>query len=123
MPNRTIQSSSRSECNRSIIPNTRVIPSHVSTGSLNEFMLKVVERMAQNLEVAGRQRTHLNGRAARLRSALELLYMVRPHDTGVILHLARFYMLYQMDLTQLVDVLTYLKRVFISVIDIPFLFH
>ncbi|XP_058797547.1 F-box only protein 21-like isoform X2 [Phymastichus coffea] len=63
--------------------------------------IEVVERMANNLEVAGRQRTHLNGRAARLRSALELLYMVRPHDTGVILHLARFYMLYQMDLTQL----------------------
>ena len=67
--------------------------------------------MANNLEVAGRQRTHLNGRASRLRSALELLQMVRPHDTGTILHLARFYMLHQMDLDKLIIMLTDLKRV------------
>jgi hypothetical protein len=67
--------------------------------------------MANNLEVAARQRTQLNGRAARLRSALELLHMVRPHDTAVILHLARFYMLYQMDLAKLVTVLTYIQKV------------
>lgn len=67
--------------------------------------------MANNLEVASRQRTQLNGRAARLRSALEFIHMVRPHDTGAILHLARFYMLYQMDLSKLVDILTYIKKV------------
>ncbi|XP_001601019.1 F-box only protein 21 [Nasonia vitripennis] len=71
--------------------------------------IEVVERMANNLEVASRQRTHLNGRAPRLRSALELLHMIRPHDTGAILHLARFYMLYQMDLSKLVSILTYIR--------------
>lgn len=61
--------------------------------------------MANNLEVAGRQRTHLNGRAARLRSALELLHMVKPRDTNTILHLARFYILHQMDVTELIKTL------------------
>ncbi|KAK0090464.1 hypothetical protein PV325_000128 [Microctonus aethiopoides] len=67
--------------------------------------VEVVQRMANNLEVAGRQRTQLNGRAARLRSALELIHLVRPYDTTAILHLARFYMHYQMDLNDLVQIL------------------
>jgi len=57
--------------------------------------------MANNLEVAGRQRTQMNGRGARLRSALELLNLVNPSDMNCILHLARFYMLYNMDLSDL----------------------
>lgn len=81
--------------------------------------MQVVERMANNLEVASRQRTQLNGRAARLRSALELQHMIRPHDTGAILHLARFYMLYQMDLAKLVSILTCIKKVLLAL----FLFH
>jgi hypothetical protein len=59
--------------------------------------------MANNLEVAGRQRTQMNGRSARLRSALELLNLVNPTDMNCILHLARFYMLYNMDLSELVS--------------------
>ncbi|XP_015606754.1 F-box only protein 21 [Cephus cinctus] len=72
--------------------------------------VEVVERMADNLEVAGRQRTQLNGRAARLRSALELLHMVRPHDTSTILHMARFYILHQMDLAELVTILNDIQK-------------
>lgn len=67
--------------------------------------------MANNLEVAGRQRTQLNNRAARLRSALELLHLVQPYDTSTILHLARFYMLHQMDLAGLVNTLHTIQRV------------
>ncbi|KAJ8684303.1 hypothetical protein QAD02_020095 [Eretmocerus hayati] len=73
-------------------------------------VVEVVERLANNLEVASRQRTVLNGRATRLRSALELIHLVRPHDTGAILHLARFYMLHQMNLAKLVDILTQIKK-------------
>ena len=67
--------------------------------------------MANNLEVAARQCTYLNGRAARLRSALELMHMVRPFDNATILDLARFYMLHQMDLAKLVDVLNRIQEV------------
>lgn len=65
--------------------------------------VQVIERMANNLEVAGRQRTQMNGRGARLRSALELLNLVNPSDMNCILHLARFYMLYNMDLSDLMS--------------------
>ncbi|XP_043281812.1 F-box only protein 21-like [Venturia canescens] len=67
--------------------------------------VKVVQRMANNLEVAGRQRTQLYGRAARLRSALELLHLVKPRDTNTIIDLGRFYMLHQMDVTGLIETL------------------
>ncbi|XP_012255244.2 F-box only protein 21-like [Athalia rosae] len=67
--------------------------------------IEVIERMASNLEVAGRQRTQLNGRAARLRSALELLHLVQPYDTTTISHLTRFYMLHRMDLSGIVSTL------------------
>ncbi|XP_046622269.1 F-box only protein 21-like isoform X2 [Neodiprion virginianus] len=72
--------------------------------------IEVIGRMANNLEVAGRQRTQLNNRAARLRSALELLHLVQPYDTSTILHLARFYMLHQMDLAGLVNTLNTIQR-------------
>ncbi|KAF7995108.1 hypothetical protein HCN44_004580 [Aphidius gifuensis] len=72
--------------------------------------IEVVQRMANNLEIAGRQRTHLNGRAARLRSALDLLYLVRPYDPNTILHLARFYILHQMDLAELVVILRNMEK-------------
>jgi F-box protein 21 len=71
--------------------------------------LQVVERLANNLEVAGRQRTQMNGRGARLRSALELLNLVNPTDMNCILHLARFYMLYNMDLSELMTTLVKLQ--------------
>ena len=73
--------------------------------------LKVIERMANNLEVAGRQRTQMNGRGARLRSALELLNLVNPTDMNCILHLARFYMLYNMDLSELISTIVKLEDV------------
>lgn len=72
--------------------------------------VEVVQRMANNLEVAARQCRYLNGRASRLRSALELMHMVRPYDNATILDLARFYMLHQMDLAKLVDVLNRIQE-------------
>lgn len=67
--------------------------------------------MANNLEVAGRQRTQMSGRGARLRSALELLNLVNPTDMNCILHLARFYMLYNMDLAELMSTIVKLQDV------------
>ena len=72
--------------------------------------------MANNLEVAGRQRTQMNGRGARLRSALELLNLINPSDINCILHLARFYMLYGMDLSDLTTTISKLQNV--SIISI-----
>lgn len=70
--------------------------------------------MANNLEVAGRQRTHMNGRGARLRSALELLHMINPFNLNCLLQLARFYMLYNMDLKPLMKTIESLQPVSIS---------
>jgi hypothetical protein len=67
--------------------------------------------LANNLEVAGRQRTQMNGRGARLRSALELINLVNPTDMNCILHLARFYMLYNMDLSELMSAIVKLQDV------------
>ncbi|KAK2588852.1 hypothetical protein KPH14_001721 [Odynerus spinipes] len=64
--------------------------------------VEVIARMANNLEVATRQHIHPNGRAARFRSALELQNMVQPHDTNIIINLARFYLTHQMDSEELV---------------------
>ncbi|PSN50252.1 F-box only protein 21 [Blattella germanica] len=72
--------------------------------------VQVIERMANNLEVAGRQRTQMNGRGARLRSALELLNLVNPSDLNCILHLARFYMLNSMDLSDLTTTISKLQN-------------
>lgn len=63
--------------------------------------LQVMERMANNLEVAGRQRTTVNGRTARLRSALELLNMVNPNNVNCIMQVARFYMQYNLNVSAL----------------------
>lgn len=60
-----------------------------------------MERMANNLEVAGRQRTTVNGRTARLRSALELLNMVNPNNVNCIMQVARFYMQYNLNVSAL----------------------
>lgn len=65
--------------------------------------------MAINLELASRQRTHMNGRGARLRSALELLHLVNPMDITCILHLSRYYMLYNMELDNLLQSLIIMK--------------
>lgn len=64
--------------------------------------IEVVTRMANNLEIAARQHTHLNGRTARLRSALELQYMIQPNDANTILQLGRIYISQFMDLSELV---------------------
>nr|CAD7438553.1 unnamed protein product [Timema bartmani] len=66
--------------------------------------LEVVERLANNLEVACRQRT-LN-RNARLRNALELIHLVNPRDIHCLLKLARLYMLSNMDIKDLMICLT-----------------
>nr|CAD7406185.1 unnamed protein product [Timema poppensis] len=66
--------------------------------------LEVVERLANNLEVACRQRT-LN-RNARLRNALELIHLVNPRDIHCLLKLARLYMLSNMDIKHLMICLT-----------------
>ncbi|KAG8330288.1 F-box protein 21 [Homalodisca vitripennis] len=62
---------------------------------------QVVERMANNLEIAGRQRTDMNGRSVRLRSALELILMVNPSNMYCLLQLARLYMQFNMDVSRL----------------------
>ncbi|XP_023288869.1 F-box only protein 21 [Orussus abietinus] len=85
-------------------------PVEKSTKHSAATAVEVVERIANNLEAAGRQRTYLNGRAARLRSVLELLHLVKPRDNNTILDLARFYMLHQMDLTDLIKVLNNIQE-------------
>lgn len=57
--------------------------------------------MANNLELSGRQHVHPNGRITRLRSVLELLRMINPSDLTCMLNLARLYMLYNMDVSEL----------------------
>ena len=64
--------------------------------------IEVVTRMANNLQIATRQHTHLNDRTARLRSALELQHMVEPNNMNTIVQLSRIYILQEMDLTELV---------------------
>uniref|UniRef100_A0A1B6E1X2 Hemimethylated DNA-binding domain-containing protein n=1 Tax=Clastoptera arizonana TaxID=38151 RepID=A0A1B6E1X2_9HEMI len=59
--------------------------------------IQVVERMANNLEVAGRQRSHTNGRLARLRTVLELLQLINPCNLSCLLQLARLYILYNLN--------------------------
>ncbi|XP_066596106.1 F-box only protein 21-like [Prorops nasuta] len=68
-------------------------------------VIEVVTRMANNLETAARQFPVRNGRAARLRSALELLHLVQPYDANHILQLTKFYMHHQMVLRDL-EILT-----------------
>ncbi|XP_035717515.1 F-box only protein 21-like [Vespa mandarinia] len=63
--------------------------------------VEVVKRMAYNLDIAARQHIHLNGRASRIRSALELNYMMQPYDKTTILNLGRFYMIHHMDISEL----------------------
>ncbi|XP_071855753.1 F-box only protein 21 isoform X2 [Bombus fervidus] len=65
--------------------------------------IEVVTRMANNLEIAARQHTHVCGRTARLRSALELQYMIQPNDANTILQLGRIYISQSMDLSELVE--------------------
>lgn len=61
--------------------------------------------MANNLEVSGRQHTHPNGRITRLRSSLELLQLVNPHDISARVSLARLYMLHNMDTKPMIALL------------------
>lgn len=73
-------------------------------------VVEVVTRMANNLEIAARQHTHINGRNARLRSAVELRYMIQPNDENAILQLGRIYTLQQMDLTEFVKILENMQK-------------
>lgn len=71
--------------------------------------------MANNLEVAGRQRAQqASGRRSRLRSTLELLNLVNPLDLTCVLHLARYYMLYDMDLCPLMDSIIRMQNVIMN---------
>lgn len=78
--------------------------------------------MANNLEIAARQHTHINGthRTARLRSALELRYMIQPNDTNTVLQLGRIYMSQHMDLTELVKILENMQKVFYKIDNIRY---
>lgn len=58
--------------------------------------------MANNLQIATRQHTHLNDRTATLRSALELQHMVEPNNVNTILQLGRIYIMQEMDIMELV---------------------
>ncbi|XP_043512452.1 F-box only protein 21-like [Frieseomelitta varia] len=71
--------------------------------------IEVVTRIANNLEVAARQHTHINDRTARLRSVLELRYMIQP-DANIILQLGRIYISQYMDLTELVKILENMQQ-------------
>ncbi|XP_076626553.1 F-box only protein 21 [Colletes latitarsis] len=72
--------------------------------------VEVVRRMANNLELAARQHTHPYDRTARLLSALELQHMVLPNDTSIISKLARIYILQNMDVTELMEILEKIKN-------------
>lgn len=72
--------------------------------------IEVIARMANNLELATRQHIHLNGRVARLRSALELQHMMQPHNLYIFLHLCRFYVSHHMDLEELVKMLQNIRK-------------
>ncbi|XP_015440165.1 PREDICTED: F-box only protein 21-like [Dufourea novaeangliae] len=72
--------------------------------------VEVVRRMANNLEVAVRQHTHLNGRTSRLCSTLELRHMVQPNDADPIVQLGRIYIVQNMDLTELVEILKNMEQ-------------
>ncbi|XP_054274808.1 F-box only protein 21-like [Macrosteles quadrilineatus] len=64
--------------------------------------VEVMERMATNLEVAGRQRTVMDSRMLGLRSALELRHVISPDNISCIMHLGRFYMDRNMDVLEVV---------------------
>ncbi|KOC67221.1 F-box only protein 21 [Habropoda laboriosa] len=72
--------------------------------------VEVVTRMVNNLEIAARQHTHMNGRTARLRSAVELRCMIQPNDANAILQLGRIYILQFMDLTELVEIVKNMQK-------------
>ncbi|XP_012142186.1 F-box only protein 21 isoform X2 [Megachile rotundata] len=72
--------------------------------------VEVITRMASNIEIAARQHTRINRRTARLRSALELRYMIEPSDADIILQLGRIYLLQHMDLTELVKILENMQK-------------
>lgn len=57
--------------------------------------------MANNLELSGRHHEQPNGRITRLRSVLELSRVINPMDLTCILNLAKLYMLYNMDVSEL----------------------
>lgn len=84
-----------------------------------------MERMANNLEVAGRQRTTVNGRTARLRSALELLNMVNPNNVNCIMQVARFYMQYNLNVSALRQALEHNIQVYylIKFVFLTFIYH
>lgn len=71
--------------------------------------------MARNIETAATQHTQINIRTARLRSALELRYMIEPSDADIILQLGRIYLLQDMDLTELVKIIENMQKVFYQV--------
>lgn len=72
--------------------------------------VEVVKTMVAILEVANRQHTHLNGRSARLRSTFQLQYLVDPCSINAVIQLARFYMLREMDLTDIVKMLADIQK-------------
>lgn len=67
--------------------------------------------MAYNLYTAARQHIHLNGRAARIRSALELHHMMKPHDIDIVLELSHFYLMNRMDVSEFVIILQNMQKV------------
>jgi F-box protein 21 len=66
---------------------------------------KVVERIANNLELSTRQHVEHNGRVTHLRSILELLKLVSPQDLSALVSLAKLYMLHRINTKSLEDYL------------------
>ncbi|XP_034947357.1 F-box only protein 21-like [Chelonus insularis] len=68
--------------------------------------VKVLHHIANNLVIAARRITQLNGRTARFRSALELALLIDPNDIHKMYDLAQFYMQHQMSMNDILDILT-----------------
>lgn len=77
--------------------------------------VEVITRMASNIEIAARQHTPINSRTTRLRSALELRYMIEPDDADIIMQLGRIYLLEHMNLTELLKILDNMQQDFESI--------
>lgn len=71
---------------------------------------EVVKSMVAILEKSIIQHPRFNGRSTRLRSTLKLQLLVDPHDINAIFELARFYMTHDMNLTDILRILSNMRK-------------
>ncbi|XP_076232627.1 F-box only protein 21 isoform X2 [Calliopsis andreniformis] len=72
--------------------------------------VEAVTKLANNLEVAARQHTHLDSRCTRVLSALQLQLMIQPNDINTVSRLGRLYRKLHMNLIDLVKVLENMEK-------------